>query len=146
MSERTYLGSCRCGATRVTFCSRLTPEEFRPRSDAQTCGFCREHGGIWISDPRGRLLLDANNETTVTRFASGEVAFHFCAKCRELTYAICRELAGERQVAIARRALFPQIAAAEQAVVSTNFEGSSLKDARKRRSETWTPCKAPSAL
>src|SRR6478609_6263349 len=114
MSERTYLGSCRCGATRVTFCSRLTPEEFRPRSDAQTCGFCREHGGIWISDPRGRLLLDANNETTVTRFASGEVAFHFCAKCRELTYAIFRELTNERQLAVVRRALFSQIAAAEQ--------------------------------
>jgi len=91
------------------------------------------------------LLLDANNETTVTRFASGEVAFHFCAKCRELTYAICGELTGERR-AVARRALFPQIAAAEQAVVSTNFEGASLMDARKRRSETWTPCEALSAL
>ena len=146
MSERDYLGSCRCGATQVTLCSRLAPEEFRPRSDAQTCDFCREHDGTWISDPRGRLLLGASNDTTVTRFASGEVAFHFCAKCRDLTYAIFRELTNERQLAVARRDLFPQIAAAAHTVVSANFEGASLTDARKRRSETWTPCEALSAL
>jgi len=144
MNDRTYIGSCRCGTTKVTLLSRWAPSEFLPRSDAQTCDFCRQHGGIWISDPLGRLVLDAKNETTVSRFASGEVAFHFCARCNELTYATSE--GAQRRVAVARRDLFPEIAAAAQLVTVTNFEGASLTDARKRRAENWTPCEALGVL
>ena len=145
-SDRTYLGSCGCGATKVSLRSRLAPDEFQPRSDAQTCEFCRRHRGVWISDPRGSLLIDAGNETTVTRFASGEVAFHFCAKCGDLTYASCVDLGAQRQVAVARRDLFEVIRAAAKPVAVTNFEAALLADARKRRAENWTPCEALSAL
>lgn len=146
MRERLYAGSCGCGATKVTLSSCLAPEEFQPRSDAQSCEFCRRHQGIWISDPRGSLRIEASNRTTVTRFASGEVAFHFCARCAELCYALCLALGGERTVAVVRRDLFQAIAGLAKPVVSTNFEGASLDESRKRRSENWTPCEALGVL
>jgi hypothetical protein len=146
MHERIYPGSCGCGATRVTLRSHLAPAEFQPRSDAESCEFCRRHQGIWISDPRGTLQIAADNQTTVSRFASGEVAFHFCAECGDLTYALCFALGGERQIAVVRRDLFAVIAACATPVTSTNFEGASLEDARKRRSQNWTPCEALGAL
>jgi len=145
MQDRAYPGSCGCGATLVTLHSCLPPTEFQPRSDAESCEFCRRHRGIWISDPQGSLLIAAGNETIITRFASGEVAFHFCANCGELAYALSLALGGEGTVAVVRRDLFPTIAAVERPVTVTNFEGASLEEARKRRSENWTPCEALAA-
>lgn len=140
MSARPYAGSCRCHATKLTSFSHCAPGDFQPRSDARTCKFCARHRGIWISDPKGWLRIESRNPTMVRRFGSGEVAFHFCATCDDLTHAICADVTGQRRLAVVRRDSFEEIAAAAKPVVSTNFEGASLSAARKRRSESWTPC------
>jgi len=134
---REYAGRCGCGATRVTLYSELAPEAFQPRSDAQSCGFCRQHAGIWISDPRGSLVIAASNPTRTQQFATAQVQFHFCAACDELAYAIYADGA-DRTVAVVRRDLFASIAASAQPVISTNFEGEPEADARQRRLRNWT--------
>ena len=128
-----YLGACSCGATRVTLTSPRAPGDFEPRSDAEHCAFCREHGGIWISDPAGTLAIEPGNATTTRRFASDQVEFHFCAACGELAYAVFE------RVGVARRDLFAAIAPLAKPVVATNFDGEALDRGRARRLAAWTP-------
>jgi hypothetical protein len=137
MSE--YAGRCGCGATKVAFQSDLAPEEFQPRSDAQTCNFCRLNKGVWISDSKGSLVIHESNVTAVHTFATAEVRFHFCTTCEELAYAIYVDASDGNEVAVVRRDLFHRIASSARPVIVTNFEGQTARDAQKRRLEHWTP-------
>src|SRR6187399_2794150 len=67
-----YVGTCACGRVEVRLRSELAPGEFQPRSDAATCAFCREYDGVWISDPRGTLMVPATDETIARTFASAK--------------------------------------------------------------------------
>ena len=132
-----YVGKCPCGRIDVRLVSALTPGQFQPRSDAQTCRFCSEHDGVWVSDPKGTLRLRAGDETSIRRFASEEVQFHFCAACSTLVYATFEEEA--RTVAVVRVALFEAIRSAAAPTLTTNFETESVAVGRQRRLEKWTP-------
>jgi hypothetical protein len=132
-----YVGTCPCGRVEVRLLSELMPAEFQPRSDAQTCGFCRAHDGVWISDARGTLGLRAADETSVRTFASERVQFHFCSACDTLVYASFED--GLRTVAVVRVALFETIRNAALPTLATTFEGESSEAGRQRRLEKWTP-------
>jgi len=134
---REYVGACACGSVEVRLTSALAPSEFQPRSDASTCAFCREHDGVWISDPAGALAIRAADRTSVRTFASERVGFHFCAACNELVYATFGD--SSREVAVVRAALFEAIRSAARPTLATNFEGEQLEGARQRRLEKWTP-------
>ena len=134
---REYIGNCPCGRVDVRLSSELTPGQFQPRSDAQTCRFCREHDGVWISDPRGTLGLRAGDETSVRAFASEQVQFHLCSACGTLVYASFEDVS--RTVAVVRLALFESIRSAALPTVITNFETESVEVGRQRRLEKWTP-------
>jgi hypothetical protein len=138
-----YAGMCGCGRLEVRLETGVAPDQFRPRSDAATCGFCREHDGVWISDPRGALVLPAGGRTRVTRFASEQVEFHFCLDCQELAYAVFTDTALDRVVAVVRVGLFEAIRAAAQPTLVTCFEGQTLEGGRQRRLDTWTPVRRP---
>jgi hypothetical protein len=133
-----YLGSCRCGATTTRLRSGLPPEHIHPRSDAITCNFCRQHDGVWISDPQGVLMIDRGNKTTVSQFASEQVRFHFCAECREMIYAIFADPNGV-EVAVVRIGLFKDIVSIARSVTKTTFEAESIDSANARRLRNWTP-------
>lgn len=134
-----YVGSCACGRLEVRLQSGLAAEQFQPRSDAPTCGFCREYDGVWISDPCGTLELRAADLTNGRRFGSGQVQFHFCPGCNELAYAVFGDESRDGAVAVARLAFFKAIRIAAQPVDMTNFEGEPLGVARQRRLAKWTP-------
>jgi hypothetical protein len=134
-----YLGRCTCGRVEIHLNSSLEPSEFQPRSDAATCAFCREHDGVWISDPKGMLTLASDDGTSVRTFASEQVQFHFCPECHDLTYAIFDDGSGTKPVAVARVALFEAIRGEAPPTVTTNFEGEAQDVGRRRRLEKWTP-------
>ena len=134
---REYVGKCLCGRIEVRLFSELIPGQFQPRSDAQTCRFCSEHDGVWISDPRGTLRLRAVDETSVRTFASEQVRFHFCSACNTLMYASFEDAA--RTVAVVRVALYESIRGAALPTLITNFETEGLATGRQRRLEKWTP-------
>jgi hypothetical protein len=50
-------GHCHCGAVHVSFEPPRPPAEIPVR--ACQCGFCRRHGAATVSDPQGRLHLEA---------------------------------------------------------------------------------------
>lgn len=134
-----YVGRCACGSLEVWLESGLAAETFQPRSDAPTCAFCREHDGVWISDPNGALDLRAADRTSVRRFASAQVEFHFCFTCGELGYAIFADAPRDAAVAVVRVALFEAIRTATQPTITTSFEGEPLAVGRQRRLAKWTP-------
>lgn len=128
-----YVGKCSCGRVEVRLRSALAPSELQPRSDAETCAFCKEHDGVWISDPGGTLFVRSADPTRVETFASEQVQFHFCADCGTLAYAVFEK------VGVARVALFEGLSAGAPSAAKTNFEGETLDAARQRRLEKWTP-------
>ena len=132
-----YLGRCSCGRVELRLESEIRPEQFQPRSDAATCSFCREHDGVWVSDPRGSVEVVSSQATRVQRTASRQVAFHFCPGCGDLAHATV-ESSG-RAVAVMRVALFESIRGAAAPAVVTNFEGESVEAAQRRRLAGWTP-------
>jgi hypothetical protein len=134
-----YIGRCTCGYLELRLQSRLAPEQFQPRSDAPTCGFCREYDGVWISDPKGTLELPPAYPTSVRRFGSGQVRFHLCPTCNELAYAVFGDEARDGVVAVARVALFKVIRVVAQSVDVTTFEGEATAAGRQRRLHRWTP-------
>jgi hypothetical protein len=119
----------------------LRPEDFVARSDAQTCRFCAQHDGVRISDPNGYLEITADNSTEITRNGSGLVEFHFCTGCKQLAYAIYLNELSDKSVAVARLALFSEIALEALLVRPTDFAGETLADSRDRRLQYWTPVK-----
>ena len=135
---RKYIGRCRCRGTELHLRSRLLPEQFQPRSDAETCNFCKQYDGTWISDPEGTLVSQSHSATQVKKFASEQVQFHFCAACGELIFARAVALTG-RWVAVARVALFEDIRHRARPVLPTVFDGESEEAAGSRRSKNWTP-------
>jgi hypothetical protein len=134
-----YLGTCPCGQVQLTLFSEIAAEDFKPRSDAEFCEFCRAHDGVWISDPKGSISLRALDLTRVERFASGQVQFHICAVCGTLVYALFEDAALRKRVAVARIALFDAISRRTLPVAEFNFEGETLEAAANRRLKFWTP-------
>lgn len=131
-----YVGRCACGRVEVRLRSARAPGAFAPRSDAPTCSFCRAHDGVWISDPRGELIVNAA-PTRVATFASNAVQFHRCAACDELVYATFEE------VAVVRVGVFAELRGATAAVVTTNFDDEAPEAAGTRRRASWTPLRRP---
>ncbi len=138
-----HAGHCPCGETALRLFSTLDASAFVPRTDAPTCRFCREHDGVWIADPAGRLLVRAERGTNVARFGSRLVLFHFCAGCSTLTHAIFEDPRSALEVAVARVALFASIGAAARPTVITDFTGETASDAERRRLASWTPLVEP---
>lgn len=134
-----YEGRCSCGRVELRFESELAPEKIQPRSDAATCRFCREHDGVWISDPRGTLEVHSAEVTRIERTGSRQVAFHFCPGCGDLVYATLEDESSGRVVGITRIALFEKIRDAAPPVRALNFDGEAVEAARKRRLANWTP-------
>jgi hypothetical protein len=133
-----YVGQCVCGRIEVHLDSDFTPGQFQPRSDAPTCGFCTAHDGVWISDPKGILRIHAADQTTIKRFASGQVQFHFCAACDTLLYALFEDASAATTVAVVRVGLFESIRSSAQPTLITNFETETVALGRQRRLEKWT--------
>jgi hypothetical protein len=97
---------------------------------------CRRHDGTWISDPGGWLEA-APGLTRVERFATEQVAFHFCPGCGALAYATF-EHAGVH-VAVVRLALFETLRTLVPPARVVSFEAESIEVARDRRLRSWTP-------
>jgi hypothetical protein len=74
-------GGCHCGRLRIAFDTAQMPETLRPR--VCDCGFCRKHGAAWLSDPAGRLRVDAEDieALSVYRQGSETARFLLCARC-----------------------------------------------------------------
>ena len=74
-------GSCHCGNIAFTLGWDPDPREIPAR--ACDCTFCVKHGGVWTSNPDGKLRVDVKNPALVSKysFGTGTAVFHICSRC-----------------------------------------------------------------
>ena len=61
-----------------------------PEIPARACGctFCVKHGGVWTSNPRGRLAVRVRDPAKMNKYAFGTrtATFHVCAECGSVPF------------------------------------------------------------
>jgi hypothetical protein len=134
---RQIHGSCHCGNIRFTFDWPDLGPSIPVR--ACGCGFCRKHGGVWTSNPRGSFRLQVTDGAKVNqyRFGTESADFHVCASCGAVPIVTCT-MDGARYAVVNANA-FDNVALSELAQAAADFEGESLESRLARRRRNWTP-------
>jgi hypothetical protein len=131
-------GACHCGAIRVRFQSTLPVAQIQVR--ACQCSFCRTHGALSVSDPRGSLIYQITDREALVRYRFGLKLSDFliCARCGSYVGVFMEDPAGALGVlnlnVLKDRNRFA-------APTSMDYEGESVTERLQRRRERWTPAR-----
>lgn len=101
-SHRAIEGHCHCQSVTVRVELTDDPPSYAPRSC--DCDFCRMHNASYLSDPNGRLRIQAADTSALGRYRQGaELAdMLFCSRCGVLVGA-CYEAGSELFAAVNAR-------------------------------------------
>lgn len=107
------------------------------------CGFCRNHGAISTSDPRGelRFLLKDQAELIRYRFATGSAKFLICAICG--VYVGAQMETDGRFCAIVNLRTLENADTVELKAEAVDYSGEDAAARRARRDNRWTPVITP---
>lgn len=74
-------GACHCG--NISFRLDWTPAPAEIRARECSCTFCRKHGGVWTSFPKGKLRVKIADAALVNAYEFGTrtAQFHVCRRC-----------------------------------------------------------------
>ncbi len=130
-----YRGGCHCGAVRLVLGTARAPAEWPLRRC--TCSFCVRFGGVYTSDPSGRLELTSRLELRRYRFGQRTADFLSCPVCGVYFGAAC-EVEGTALAVLNVRVL-DGVALDWSSAQPMDFDAESVeaRDARRRRH--WTP-------
>ncbi|HET7774072.1 MAG TPA: hypothetical protein VFK82_09630 [Burkholderiaceae bacterium] len=130
-------GRCHCGNIRFEL-QGFAPDAPIPAREC-TCSFCRKHGGVWTSHPRGRLRIEigAGAEHRAYRFGTGTADFHVCRRCGAVP-AVTSEVDGRLYGVVSVRAL-EDVAPERLQHAQVSFEGEAAGDRLARRARGWIP-------
>ena len=84
----TCTGQCQCGKLRLTFETALPNEQLIPR--ACDCDFCRQRGAAYVSDPLGRLVIEADAQASLQTVRQGSETADFiqCRHCGDVVAVV----------------------------------------------------------
>ena len=124
-------GSCHCGAVRVSYASD------GPMAGRRCgCGFCRRHGGLYTTDPAGRLSIEASaGSLNRYRFGQRTADFLLCAHCGVLV-AVTAGIDGILR-GVVNLAVMESPVDLPSDIPAMDFEGESEQDRTARRRRTW---------
>jgi hypothetical protein len=137
MTSSSHEGACHCRAIGFEYRTALEPHDWPIR--ACQCTFCRRHGGLSTSDPRGSLRFFEHVPGTLNRyrFARKTTDFLICRRCGAYIGATM-ESGGKGYGIINVRALqSPLEQLKEPQLMHYDSEGSGERVAR--REARWTP-------
>jgi len=137
-------GRCHCGNLSLEFETGLSLAELPLR--ACQCSFCRAHGALSTSDPRGRVELEAKDPAGVERyrFSLGITDFLICRRCGVYVLAVA-EMDGERYAVLNANAL-ERRAEMTSRPQPMDYDGETAETRRARRKARWTPVGAMRGL
>jgi hypothetical protein len=77
----TASGACHCGNIVVELTLAEPPGSYRPR--VCDCEFCRKHGAAYVSDSKGRVLIEIKAPRELVRYRQGSRSADFllCGSC-----------------------------------------------------------------
>jgi hypothetical protein len=133
----TYQGRCHCGAVGFELATELDPSGWSVR--ACQCSFCRAHGALSTSDPRGSIQFRASKPSQLTRYRFGlrTADFLICTGCGVYIGALT-EIGGRTFGIVNVRALDPIPAALPEPLAMT-YDGETAGERADRRAERWSP-------
>ena len=131
------LGKCHCGNIAFSLAWDPAPAEIQAR--ACTCSFCVKHGGVWTSNPKGRLKVTVKDKSRVSTYAFGTktAEFHVCANCGVVPVVTSR-IDGTLYAVVSVNAfenVDPKLLKRGQA----SFDGEGTDDRLARRKRNWIP-------
>jgi hypothetical protein len=131
-------GGCHCGALAVQFRTDLPIAQIEVR--ACQCGFCRAHGALSVTDPKGLLTFRSNDAGRLVRYQFGlKLAdFLLCSRCGTYVGAYMDQDGGALGVlnvcALRERDRFG-------APTPMRYDGESSEQRLQRRRQRWTPAR-----
>ena len=128
-------GSCHCGNISFTLAWDPDPAEIPAR--ACDCTFCSKHGGVWTSNPRGKLRVAVKDASRVSKYSFGTetAAFHVCSRCGAVPVVTSR-IDGDLYAVVSVNA-FDNVDPALLKRAPISFEGESVNDRLGRRKRGW---------
>lgn len=130
-------GHCHCRNIRFDFETLYTLATLPLR--ACQCSFCRAHGAVTVSDPRGRVRFSAADLTAVQHycFGLGVTDMLICARCGCYVAGVM-EMDG-RQYATLNANLLDCRGELAMAPVPASYDSETAEQRRARRRQNWTP-------
>jgi len=133
----SYEGDCHCGAAGFVYRTAIPPERWSVR--ACQCSFCRRHGALSTSDPRGTLTFVEHEPGALTRyrFALKTADFLICRHCGVYLGAMMHTESGSYGIAnvLALPGLLDQLPDPQPMV----YDREGQAGRQSRREERWTP-------
>ena len=128
-------GSCHCGNIGFTLDWEPDPREIPAR--ACDCTFCTKHGGVWTSNPDGKLRIDVKDPALVSKysFGTGTAVFHVCSRCGAVPVVTSR-IDGALHAVVSVNA-FNDVDPALLKRAPISFEGEALDKRLERRKRGW---------
>jgi hypothetical protein len=128
-------GKCHCG--NISFSLTWEPDPTHIPARACTCSFCRKHGGVWTSNPRGALRILVRSEALVSRYAFGteSASFQICARCGIVP--VVTSLIDGHLYAVVNVNSFDDVDPALIRSESTNFDGEAAGSRLARWKRNW---------
>lgn len=136
-----HRGGCHCGALRYALETALAVDALPLR--ACQCTFCRHHGALSTSDPRGSVRFTLTAAPLRYRFGLRTADFLICRSCGIYVGATVDE--DGRQWAILNANTLDDVAALTQPVAAMNYDGEDAVTRAARRRQRWTPAILPPA-
>ncbi len=130
-------GKCHCG--NIAFSLSWEPDPAEIPARACTCSFCAKHGGVWTSNPRGRLAVRVADPTAVSvyRFGTRTALFHVCARCGVVP-VVTSEIDGRLYAVVSVNA-FEGIDPSKLRRAPASFDGEGTDSRLERRKRSWIP-------
>lgn len=138
MAAHTLRGGCHCGALEVEFHTDLATADIGVR--ACQCPFCRLHGALSASDPKGEVTFRARESDALVRYRFGlKLAdFLLCKRCGGYVGAFMIE--DGRGLAVVNINVFGERDRFRVAEGMT-YDGESVEQRLVRRRERWMPAR-----
>ncbi|HEY1991698.1 MAG TPA: hypothetical protein VGH71_04500 [Gammaproteobacteria bacterium] len=138
-----HSGACHCGNLAYTFETALAPEALPLR--ACQCSFCRAHGALSTSDPKGSVQVRARDPALVQRyrFGLGITDFLICRRCGVYVLALM-EIDGAPYAVLSANLLDcrERMGPAQP----MDYDGEDTAGRMARRKARWTPVAALDGL
>ena len=97
------------------------------------------HGGVYTSDPSGKLDVYIRDQDLVNkyRFGTETAEFYICTRCGVVP-VVSSEIEGNLY-AVVNVSTFQNVNQSDLQQSTTNFEGETTSNRLGRRSKTWIP-------
>lgn len=128
-------GKCHC--RNISFSLTWDPDPAEIPARACDCTFCRKHGGVWTSNPRGALEVVVKDPSRVSRYAfgTGTAEFHICARCGIVPVVTSR--VDDHLYAVVSVNAFDNVGPALLRRAPISFEAEPVESRLARRKRSW---------